>query len=74
MSLRHELWRYFQELNKAGKTILLTSHYLEEVEMLAHRIAIINKGVIVAIGDKKDFVEKGKKLEHTYLSLTKESA
>ena len=74
VSLRHELWRYFQELNKAGKTILLTSHYLEEVEMLAHRIAIINKGVIVAIGDKKDFIEEGKKLEHTYLSLTKELA
>ncbi|HEY4486446.1 MAG TPA: ABC transporter ATP-binding protein [Candidatus Paceibacterota bacterium] len=71
VSLRHELWRYFKELNEAGKTIFLTSHYLEEVEMLANRIAIINKGNIVAIGDKKEFVGDGKKLEHAYLELTK---
>lgn len=71
VELRHDLWRYLQELNKAGKTILLTSHYLEEVELLCNRIAIINKGQIAAIGDKKDFISGGRKLEQTYLDITK---
>lgn len=71
VELRHELWRYFREMNEAGKTILLTSHYLEEVEMLCNRIAIINNGKIVAIGDKGDFVSDGRTLERSYLELTK---
>lgn len=71
VELRHDLWRYLRELNSAGKTILLTSHYLEEVELLCSRIAIINKGEIAAIGDKKDFVQGGKNLEHKYLEITK---
>jgi len=71
VELRHHLWRYFRELNKAGKTILLTSHYLEEVEMLCERIAIINHGKIVAIGDKKDFISDGKRLEESYLEITR---
>src|SRR3989338_7991107 len=71
VELRHELWRHLQELNAKGKTILLTSHYLEEVEMLCKKIAIINKGKIAAIGDKEEFIKDGKKLEHAYLSITK---
>ena len=71
VEMRHDLWRYLQEMNKAGKTILLTSHYLEEVEMLCGRIAIINHGKIAAIGDKKDFIEGGHKLEHAYLEITR---
>ena len=70
VELRHELWKFLQELNKEGKTILLTSHYLEEVEMLCNRIAIINNGKIVAIGDKSDFVSDGKNLEKKYLEIT----
>ncbi len=71
VEMRHDLWRYLQEMNRAGKTILLTSHYLEEVEMLCSRIAIINKGEIAAIGDKKDFTRGGKKLEQKYLEIIK---
>ena len=71
VELRQELWKYLREINKAGKTILLTSHYLEEVEMLCNRIAIIHRGKIIAIGDKENFVSDGRKLEHTYLELTK---
>lgn len=70
VELRHELWRFLRELNAEGKTILLTSHYLEEVELLCNRIAIINHGDIIAIGDKSEFVKDGKNLEHMYLSLT----
>lgn len=73
VELRHDLWRYLEELNKKGKTIVLTSHYLEEVELLCNRIAIINKGKLVALGDKSEFTADGRKLEHAYLELTRES-
>lgn len=68
---RHDLWKYFRELNEAGKTIILTSHYLEEVELLCNEIAIINKGKIAAQGTKQDFTKDGVSLESRYLSITK---
>lgn len=68
---RHELWRYLRELNEEGKTIILTSHYLEEVELLCRHIAIINSGKIVAHGTKDDFIKDGKTLETRYLEITK---
>lgn len=70
VELRRDLWRYFQEMQRGGKTILLTSHYLEEVERLCDRIAIIHHGKIVAIGDKNDFIGGGKNLEEKFLELT----
>lgn len=69
VELRHELWAFLRELNKEGKTILLTSHYLEEIEMLAERMAIIHDGNIIAIGDKSEFTKNGKTLEKTYLEI-----
>ncbi len=71
VELRHEIWRYLRKLNESGTTIFLTSHYLEEVELLCRRIAIINNGKIAAIGDKSEFTKGGKKLEERYLSITK---
>lgn len=68
---RHELWRYLRELNEEGKTIILTSHYLEEIELLCRNIAIIDKGKIVALGTKDEFVKDGKTLEQRYLEITK---
>ncbi len=50
---RKTLWNYFRKLNQQGTTILLTTHYIEEAEELCERIAIINKGEIVAL-DKKE--------------------
>lgn len=70
VELRHDLWAYLQKINKEGKTILLTSHYLEEVELLCNRIAIIHAGKIVAIGDKSEFTQGGHTLEKRYLELT----
>lgn len=69
---RHMLWQYLRDLNAAGTTIILTSHYLEEVEELCTDIAIINNGVIVAEGTKEDFIKDGSKLEKKYLEITKE--
>ncbi len=71
VELRHALWKFLTELNKKGKTIILTSHYLEEVELLCNRIAIIHKGNIAALGAKEDFIKDGKKLEDKYLIITR---
>ena len=48
VELRRALWGYVRKLNKAGTTVLLTTHYLEEAEELCDRIAIINHGALVA--------------------------
>lgn len=67
---RHDLWGYLRELNASGTTIILTSHYLEEVEALCSDIAIINNGVIVAEGTKDEFIRDGSTLEKKYLEIT----
>jgi ABC-2 type transport system ATP-binding protein len=48
IELRRQLWEYVKGLNHAGTTILLTTHYLEEAEALCDRIAIIDRGRLVA--------------------------
>jgi|TARA_B100000953_G_scaffold192899_1_gene158844 ABC-2 type transport system ATP-binding protein len=50
VELRHELWDYLRQLHSEGKTILLTTHYIEEAELLCERVAIINKGKIIKEG------------------------
>jgi ABC-2 type transport system ATP-binding protein len=47
VELRRGMWEYLQSLNKEGTTILLTTHYLEEVEQLCSRAAIIKDGKII---------------------------
>ncbi len=71
VELRHELWDRLRTLNKQGKTILLTSHYLEEVELLCDTIAIMNKGKLAKIGTKKELTKEGN-LEEKYLEITKD--
>ena len=71
---RHDLWAYLRELNASGTTIILTSHYLEEVEALCSEIAIINNGVIVAHGSKDEFIKDGSSLEKKYLEITEGAA
>lgn len=53
VELRHSLWRFIKELHAEGHTIVLTTHYLEEAESLCDRIAIVNKGELVAL-DTRD--------------------
>jgi ABC-2 type transport system ATP-binding protein len=48
VELRQQLWSYISRLNAAGTTILLTTHYLEEAQALCDRIAIIDRGKVVA--------------------------
>lgn len=47
IEVRRSMWQFLQEINRQGITIILTTHYLEEAEMLCRNIAIIDKGVIV---------------------------
>jgi ABC-2 type transport system ATP-binding protein len=68
---RHSLWEYLKKLNESGKTIILTSHYLEEIEYLCRDIAIINHGQIVAQGTKEEFMKGGKSVEERYLEITR---
>jgi ABC-2 type transport system ATP-binding protein len=48
LELRQQLWDYVRTLNRAGVTVVLTTHYLEEAEALCDRIAIINHGRVMA--------------------------
>ncbi len=47
---RRELWSLIRKLREEGRTILLATHYMEEAEALADRVAIINEGRIIAVG------------------------
>jgi ABC-2 type transport system ATP-binding protein len=69
---RRDLWEYLKEMNERGKTIILTSHYLEEIQYLCNEIAIINHGKIVAQGSKEEFMKGGKSVEERYLEITRE--
>lgn len=53
-SYRSILWEQMIELNKAGTTIFLTTHYMEEPEQLCDRIAIINNGELIALGTSSE--------------------
>lgn len=53
LELRHSIWKWLSKLNREGKTIILTTHYIEEAEKLCGKIGIINKGEI-AVLDKKE--------------------
>lgn len=66
---RRSLWKYFRELNQAGTTIILTSHYLEEIEQLCGEVAVINKGQLVVRESIGDFTKEGS-VEEKYLRLT----
>ena len=59
VELRQSMWRFVRRLNKEGHTIVLTTHYLEEAEELCDRIAIINKGRLLALETKKDLLARG---------------
>ncbi|MDO8580009.1 MAG: ABC transporter ATP-binding protein [Candidatus Omnitrophota bacterium] len=69
LELKYLIWDYLTQLNGEGKTIFLTTHYMEEAEKLCKTIGIINHGRIVRIGDKKE-VLRDKTLEAVFLEVT----
>ena len=58
VKLRHELWDYLRQLHQEGKTILLTTHYIEEAELLCDEVAIIDKGKIITKGSPRDLIRQ----------------
>lgn len=84
VELRRSMWEYLTGLTKAGVTILLTTHYLEEAERLANKVAIINKGEIIVNGTLEEVLAmhdegeaeregyRGGRLEEVFIQLTKE--
>ncbi|MBI3602208.1 MAG: ABC transporter ATP-binding protein [Candidatus Omnitrophica bacterium] len=69
LELKFLIWDYLAQLNKEGKTIFLTTHYMEEAERLCKTIGIINHGRIVHIGDKK-YILQDRSLEEIFLEIT----
>jgi len=63
---RHEVWEVLLGLKKKGKTVFLTTHYMEEAELLADTVAIISKGKIIAMGSPGELIESNA----NYLALT----
>jgi len=62
VDLRKDMWELVRALRASGVTIILTTHYIEEAEEIADRIAIINKGRIILVEDKAALMTKlGKK-------------
>lgn len=58
VELRQSLWQFIRQLNREGHTILLTTHYLEEAEMLCERIAMLKQGRIVALDTKHNLLNR----------------
>ena len=57
IELRRSMWDFLKEINRAGTTIILTTHYLEEAESLCRNVAIINKGKIIENTSVKDLLK-----------------
>ena len=58
IEIRRSMWAFLREVNKAGTTIILTTHYLEEAENLCRHIAIINDGVTIESTEMKSLLMK----------------
>ncbi|PPR15282.1 MAG: Daunorubicin/doxorubicin resistance ATP-binding protein DrrA [Alphaproteobacteria bacterium MarineAlpha9_Bin3] len=62
VELRKDMWKIIKSLKKNGVTIILTTHYIDEAEYLADRVAFINEGKILIVEDKQILINKmGKK-------------
>ena len=66
---RHEVWEVLLGLKKKGKTVFLTTHYMEEAELLADTVAIISKGKIIAMDSPGELIKNNT----NYLILTLQS-
>jgi len=69
---RHAVWDFIRELRNRGKTIILTTHYMEEAEELCDRVGIIDHGKLIALGSPKQLKDKfkAKDLEEVFIGLT----
>ena len=66
VELRKDMWKVVESLRKTGVTIILTTHYIEEAEVIADRVAVIDKGEIIVVDNKVDLL---KKMGHKKLTI-----
>jgi ABC-2 type transport system ATP-binding protein len=71
---RRQVWDLVESLRQAGRTILLTTHYMEEAERLADRVAIVDHGKVIALGTPAELISsiagEGATLEDVFVKLT----
>ncbi|HEX7748294.1 MAG TPA: ABC transporter ATP-binding protein [Bordetella sp.] len=74
VDLRHSLWQFISRLNRAGHTIMLTTHYLEEAEELCGRIAMLKRGRLVALDTTASLLARvgGEDLEDAFVRIMHE--
>ncbi|MFB3890316.1 MAG: ABC transporter ATP-binding protein [Candidatus Bathyarchaeia archaeon] len=69
---RHAVWDFIEELKNKSKTVVLTTHYMEEAETLCDRVGIIDHGKLIALGSPSDLIQRhnSKTLEDVFIQLT----
>jgi ABC-2 type transport system ATP-binding protein len=69
---RRATWKFIGSLKHQGKTVILTTHYIEEAEALSDRVGIIDYGKLIALGSPQELKEKyrAKNLEEVFLKIT----
>ncbi|MBN2229457.1 MAG: ABC transporter ATP-binding protein [Candidatus Thorarchaeota archaeon] len=69
---RRAVWEFIRELKGQGKTIILTTHYMEEAQELCDRVAIIDEGKLIALGSPLELMRENhsKNLEEVFLKIT----
>jgi len=69
---RHAVWDFIKDLERKGKTVILTTHYMEEAQELCDRVGIIDHGKLIALGTPAQLMDKfqAKNLEEVFIELT----
>jgi ABC-2 type transport system ATP-binding protein len=69
---RRKTWEYIGSLKEQGKTVILTTHYIEEAQALSDRVGIIDYGELVALGTPEELMEEhaAQDLEGVFLKIT----
>lgn len=69
---RRKVWEFIANLKSQNKTIILTTHYMEEAEALSDRVGVIDYGELIALGTPKELLQKyeSKNLEEVFLKIT----
>lgn len=74
--IRRQLWTFIQNLREQGVTVILTTHYLDEAEILSDRVCIMHKGIFVEIDTPAQLLEKynKKNLEEVFMYLIEQKS
>ena len=69
---RRRTWKFIQTLKEQGKTVILTTHYIEEAQSLSDRVAIIDYGELIALGTPEELMAENdaNDLEAVFLHIT----